>query len=133
MRQGKPAARDTHAQRRISANSLYFAAVASRCSVLFNVTLVPFSLARTDVVRRVTSFAIVLLSVTALEAGNSRAQSDSHKAVVDLTAQALQPEIERFSVDSLTITQPTEQLVSPAGPKKEPDIHYVPTPRSLWT
>jgi SAM-dependent methyltransferase len=94
------------------------------------VTLVPFSLARRDVVRRVTLFATVLLSVTALATGSSAAQSDSHKAVVDLTVEALQPEIERFSVDSL-IPQTTEQLASPAGPKKEPDIHYVPTPQEL--
>jgi SAM-dependent methyltransferase len=95
------------------------------------VTLVPFSISRTAILCRVTSLATVLLSVTALAAGNSAAQSGSHKAVVDLTASALQLEIERFSADSLTIAQATEQLTPRAGPKKEPDIHYVPTPQEL--
>jgi len=110
---------------------LFSAAAASLRSVLFNVTLVPFSVARTGILRRLTSLATVLLSVTALAIGNSAAQSDSHKTVVDLTARALQPEIERFSSDWLTIAQATEQLASPATPKKEPDIHYVPTPQEL--
>jgi SAM-dependent methyltransferase len=80
--------------------------------------------------RRLTLLATVLLSVAALPNGNSATQSDSHKAAVDLTARVLQLKIDSFSDESLTVAQPTE-LSSPAAQKKEPDIHYVPTPQEL--
>jgi SAM-dependent methyltransferase len=81
--------------------------------------------------RRITSLAVVLLIAAALATGNSAPQSDSHKAVVDLTARALLLKIDSFSAESLTVAQATEQLSSAAAPKKEPDVDYVPTPQAL--
>jgi hypothetical protein len=97
---------------------------------LFSVTLIPFSIARTDILRRVTLLATVLLGVTALTTGNSSAQSDSRKAVVNPTARVLQLDIGSFSSGWWTGAQATE-VASPAAPRKEPDIHYVPTPQEL--
>jgi SAM-dependent methyltransferase len=83
--------------------------------------------------RRIPLLAF-LLAVAGLATGNSDPQSDIH---ADLTAQASQLKIDHFVVDSFRIAQatevpsPSEQLTSPAAPKKKPDIHYVPTPQEL--
>jgi SAM-dependent methyltransferase len=80
--------------------------------------------------RRTTLLATVLLAVAALTTGRSAAQSGSHKSVADLNVPGLQQKLDSFSADSLTIAQASE-AASPARPKKEPDIHYVPTPQEL--
>jgi SAM-dependent methyltransferase len=79
--------------------------------------------------RRLTSLAIALLTINALAAGNSATQSDSHHAVIGLAAGA--SPTTGLSLGSLPIAQAPEQVAPPAAPRKEPDIHYVPTPQEL--
>jgi SAM-dependent methyltransferase len=80
--------------------------------------------------RRITLLAAALLGFAALTTETSAAQSESLKSGVDLSVAGLQLKIGSFSADSLTVAQ-TPEAASPAKPKKEPDIHYVPTPQEL--
>src|SRR4029453_4161929 len=80
--------------------------------------------------RRTTLVAVALLGLAILTTETSAAQSESVKSIVDLSVPGLQLKIGSFSADSLTVAQAPE-AASPAKPKKEPDIHYVPTPQEL--
>lgn len=80
--------------------------------------------------RRTTLVAAALLGLAILTTETSAAQSESVKSIVDLSVPGLQLKIGSFSADSLTVAQAPE-AASPAKPKKEPDIHYVPTPQEL--
>jgi SAM-dependent methyltransferase len=80
--------------------------------------------------RRTTLLAAALLGLAVLTTETSAAQSESVRSVVDLSVPGLQVKIGSFSADLLTVAQAPE-AASPAKPKKEPDIHYVPTPQEL--
>jgi SAM-dependent methyltransferase len=80
--------------------------------------------------RRTTLVAAALLGLAILTTETPAAQSESVKSIVDLSVPGLQLKIGSFSADSLTVAQAPE-AASPAKPKKEPDIHYVPTPQEL--
>jgi hypothetical protein len=77
--------------------------------------------------RRVISLAIALFTINALAARNSA--TDSQNAVIDLAAEA--SPITSLSLPSLSNAQAAEQVAPLATPRKEPDIHYVPTPQEL--
>jgi hypothetical protein len=79
--------------------------------------------------RRLTSLAIVLFTINSLAAGNSATQPDSADAVIVLAAGA--SPTTGFSLDSLPLAQAQERVAPLAAPRKEPDIHYVPTPQEL--
>lgn len=79
--------------------------------------------------RRLTSLAIALLTTSALAPGNSATQPGFHDAVIGVVAGA--SPTTGLSLDSLPIAQSAEQVAPPAAPRKEPDIHYVPTPLEL--
>jgi SAM-dependent methyltransferase len=79
---------------------------------------------------RIISLASVLFSVAASAATNSAALSGSHTTVAGSPGQSLQLKTDSFPGNSLTVAQAIE-LKSPAAPRKEPDIHYVPTPQEV--
>jgi precorrin-6B methylase 2 len=79
--------------------------------------------------RRLTSLAIALFTINALAAGTSATQPASDHTVIGLDAGA-SPTTGLF-LDSLPIAQAPGQVVPQAAPRKEPDIHYVPTPQEL--
>jgi SAM-dependent methyltransferase len=81
--------------------------------------------------RRFTSLTIVLLTINALAARNSATRSEFDNTVIDLAAEPSPLKTTSLSLVSLPIAQATEQVGSPATPRKEPDIHYVPTPQEL--
>jgi SAM-dependent methyltransferase len=80
--------------------------------------------------RRTTLLAAALLGLAMLTTETPAASSESVKSSVDLSVPRLQLNIGSFSADLLTVAQEPE-AASPAKPKKEPDIHYVPTPQEL--
>jgi SAM-dependent methyltransferase len=80
--------------------------------------------------RRTTLLAAALLGLALLTTETSAAQPESVKSIVDLSVPGLQLKIGSFSADLLTVAQAAE-TASRAKPKKEPDIHYVPTPEEL--
>jgi hypothetical protein len=79
--------------------------------------------------RRTTLLAAALLGLAVLTTETSAAESEPVESIVDLSVPGLQLNIGSFSADLLTVAQAPE--TSPAKPKKEPDIHYVPTPEEL--
>ncbi len=84
-----------------------------------------------DMKRRLISLTIVLLTINALAARNSATQSEFDNTAIDLTAETSPFKTTSLSLVLLPVAQVTEQLASPAAPRKEPDIHYVPTPQEL--